>query len=143
MNQRKAERQAVNAGSDSVNGDGKRVDDREFFETRDMLRLLSNSAMGHHRQRGHFRDDLVGGVYREGDFIKRGLPGSHGFHQTVRSDGAEVMYWRRTISGWVLGIALHWEDGVFFERYWASAVPPDGFTSDGWSRPWESPPDWA
>lgn len=143
VDQRKAERQAENAGSDSVNSDGKRVDDREFFETREVLRLLSNSAMGHHRQRGHFRDDLVGGVYRERDFIKRGLPGSHGVLQAVRSDGAEVMYWRKTISGWVLGIALQWEDEAFFERYWAASVPPEGFTSDGWSLPWESPPDWA
>ena len=143
VDQRKAERQAANAGSQAVDVHGKRVDDREFFETRDMLRTLSNSAMGHHRQRGRFRADLVGAVYGEKDFTKRGLPREHGVHQAVRSDGAEVMYWRRTISGWVLGIALRWEDEAFFEHYWAASVPPDGFTSDGWSLPWESPPDWA
>lgn len=143
VDQRKADRQAANAGSQAVDDNGKRVDDREFFETRDMLRLLSNSAMGHHRQRGHFRDDLVGGVYGDKDFTKRGLPAVHGVQQAVRADGAEVIYWRETISGWVLGIALRWEDEAFFERYWAASVPPDGFTSNGWSLPWESPPDWA
>ncbi|TBT83239.1 hypothetical protein ET989_12260 [Propioniciclava sinopodophylli] len=143
VDQRKADRQAANAGSQAVDDNGKRVDDREFFETRDMLRLLSNSAMGHHRQRGHFRDDLVGGVYGDKDFTKRGLPAVHGVQQAVRADGAEVIYWRETISGRVLGIALRWEGGAFVERYWAASVPPDGFTSDGWSLPWESPPDWA
>lgn len=143
VDQRKADRQAANAGSQAVDDNGKRVDDREFFETRDMLRLLSNSAVGHHRQRGHFRDDLVGGVYGDKDFTKRGLPAVHGVQQAVRADGAEVIYWREMISGWVLGIALRWEGGAFVERYWAASVPPDGFTSDGWSLPWESPPDWA
>lgn len=143
VDQRKANRQAANAGSQAVDENGKRIDDREFFETRDILRLLNNSAMGHHRHLGRFREDLVGGVYREKDFTKRGLPAEHGVQQAVRADGAEVIYWRETISGWVLGLALRWEDGAFFERYWAASVPPDGFTSDGWSSPWECPPDWA
>jgi len=71
---RRAARQTANVGSQDADKRGRRVDDREIAETRDVLRLLGTSAMGWHRQRGQFRDDLVGGVYTSKEFTKRGLP---------------------------------------------------------------------
>lgn len=63
--QRKAGRHTQSAGNSPVGATGKRVDDREFLETRDILRLLSVFAMARHRQLGHFPGDLEGAVYRE------------------------------------------------------------------------------
>lgn len=60
--------------------------------------------MGWHRQRGRFRDDLVGTVYDAEDFAKRGLPADPGISTEVSRDGQAVAYWRETVSDWVLGL---------------------------------------
>lgn len=67
---RKAERQAKNTGSQALDTCGRRVDNREFSETREALRLLGTSALGWYRQQGRFRADLVGGVYDIDDFCQ-------------------------------------------------------------------------
>jgi len=143
---RRVERQAKNAGSQELDERGRRMDDREFRETREALRLLGTSAMGWHRQRFGFRDDLVGGVYNNADFTKRGLPENHGIRQEVRPDGQEVMYWRETSSGWVLGFAFAWNGENFEEYLYAAPSPPTGLASQGakgWGAVWETPPDWT
>lgn len=143
---RKAMRQAMTAGSQDLDERGRRVDDREFSETRDALRLLENSAMGWYHQEGRFRTDLVGGVYSTADFAKRGLPADHGIHQQVRADGREVMYWRETASGWALGLALTADGDGFGEHLYAGADRPSGLPSEGaagWGAVNETPPDWA
>jgi hypothetical protein len=73
---RKVERQAKNAGSQDLDERERRVDDREFSETRDALRLLATSAMGWYRQRGVFRADPVGGVNGTDDLTKRASRGA-------------------------------------------------------------------
>lgn len=142
----KDERQAENAGSQAVDENGRRVDDREFSETRDMLRLLATAAMGWHRRQGRFRSDVVGGLYTADDFTKGKLPANHGTQELVGVSGQEVVYWRETISGWVLGIAATWMDGRYFEeRFYAGPTPPSGLPSEApaeWSEPFESVPDW-
>lgn len=143
---RRMEREAKNAGSQDLDERGRRVDDREFSETRDALRLVGASAMGWHRQQGGFRADLVGGVYDTDDFTKRGLPADHGIQQRVRADGHEVMYWRETASGWVLGLALAAGGDGFGEYLYAAAGPPSGLPSEGaegWGALYETPPDWT
>lgn len=143
---RRAERQAQSAGSQETDERGHRVDDREFAETRDALRLLQTAAMGWHRQRGRFRDDLVGGVYETTDFTKRGLPAQHEIHSRGRADGQEVVYWRRTISGWVLGLALAAQGEGFTEYLYAGPRPPDGLPSEAvedWGGMHETPTDWT
>ncbi|MFC7527568.1 hypothetical protein [Actinoplanes sp. GCM10030250] len=143
---RKMERQVRNAGSQDLDERGRRVDDREFDETRDALRLLGTSAMGWHRRQGSFRADLVAGVYDAADFGKRGLPEDHGIQQRVRGDGSEVMYWRVTASGWVLGLALATDGDRFGEYLYAAADPPSGLPSEGaegWGRLDENPSDWT
>lgn len=143
---RLAERQAANAGSQDTDERGRRVDDREIAETRDMLRVLQTSAMGWHRQRGRFRDDLVGGVYGAKDFTKRGLPSDPGIVTQVGPDGQAVAYCRATASGWVLGLALV-ADGKHFQEYlFAGAQPPASLPAEpgsGWGEHFDTPPDWA
>lgn len=143
---RRAERQAQNAGSEGTDERGRRLDDREIAETRDVLRLLQASALGWYRQRGTFRDDLVDGVYGTEDFTRRGLPAQHGVRERVRADGQEVMYWRETASGWVLGLALSGQEKGFGEYLLAGPQPPQGLPSeraDAWAALYETPPDWT
>jgi hypothetical protein len=143
---RRAERQAASAGSQDTDERGRRVDDREVAETRDVLRLLQTSAMGWHRQRRRFRDDLVGGVYGSEDFTRRGLPTEPGVETRVRADGQAVAYWRATASGWVLGLALVADGGRFTEHLHAGEEPPAGLPGEpgsAWGAPFDTPPDWA
>lgn len=140
----RADRQAQVAGSVEVDEEQRRLDDREFTETKAMLRTLQTSAMGWWRQRGHFRDDLIGGVYSDEDFAKRGLPAQHDTQFRIR-DGQEAWFWRRTISGWVLGIGLVAKDGNFLEWLYAAGDPPlDGplREPDRWGPVYGTPPDW-
>ena len=143
---RLAARQSANSGSQDTDERGRRVDDREFAETRDVLRLLGTSAMGWHRQRGQFRDDLVGGVYTSKDFAKRRLPADPGIETRLSADGQVVTYWRTTASDWVLGLALTWDGDHFHEYLYAGAQPPTGLPGDPasrWGDPFDTPPDWG
>ena len=139
-------RQAANAGSQDTDKRGRRVDDREIAETRDVLRLLGTSAMGWHRQRGCFRDDLVGEVYDAKEFAKRGLPADPGIETEISQDGQAVAYSRATVSGWVLGLALTWDGKHFGEYLYAAAHPPTGMPSEpgsAWGNVFDTPPDWG
>jgi hypothetical protein len=146
VDERRAVRQAKNAGSDELDEHGRRVDDRERSETRDTLRMLSGSAMGWHNQRGRFREDLVGGTYKPKDFVKRGLPADHRVGQRVRADGQEVMYWRRTAADWVLGIGLTPLEGGWAEYLYSADTEPTTFGTEqgpGWAPMFEMPAEWT
>ena len=88
----------------------------------------------------------MGGVYDTDDFAKRGLPATHGIKQQVRADGREVMCWRETASGWVLGLALRAEGEGIGEHLYAAPGPPAGLPPEGaygWKGLYETPPDWT
>jgi len=143
---RRAARQSANAGTQGTDEQGRRVDDREFAETRDVLRLLGTSAMGWHRQRGQFREDLVGEVYTSKDFTKRRLPADPGIKTLLSADRQVVAYWRATTSDWALGLALTWEGDHFNEYLYAGAEPPTGLPREpgsSWGGPFDTPPDWG
>ena len=142
---RRTARQTANFGSQHSDERGRRVDDREFAETRAVLRLLGTSAMGWHRQTGLFRDDLVGGVYTSSDFTKRRMPAEHGIETRLSADGQVVSYWRATASDWVLGLAIAWTGDHFLEYLFAGARPPAGLPGEPasrWGDPSDTPPDW-
>lgn len=143
---RRAARQAANAGSEDSDERGRRVDDREIAETRDVLRLLGASAMGWHRQRGRFGTDLVGAVYAADDFTRRGLPSDPGIESWVSDDGQATAYWRVTVSSWVLGLAVVWDGENFGEYLYAGANPPAGMPGEpgsAWGDMFATPPDWS
>lgn len=143
---RRVERQQTATGSTEVDEHGRRIDDREFHATRDVLRLLVNSSIGWWSRRSAFRDDLIGAVYSENHFSKRGLPADHGLEMRVSPDGQCVWLWRPTISGWVLGIAVAAEDGNFREWLYAGAGGPTLSPLDDegtWGEVFETPRDWT
>ena len=140
------QRRADRAGSDAVNGRGQRLDDREFLQTREALRWVSGVQVGQHRNHGRFHPSVVDGWLSAGDFLKRGLPESHGVQSHVSGDGQQWWAWRKTISGWVLGMALRADDGKLFEYFYAGPAAPTASptdASDTWGEVWGTPPDWT
>jgi len=104
------------AGMDGTDAEGKRLDQREFAETKEALRWLATCHMGWYRNRGgRYQPDLL---ERLGGFTSRGLPEEHGIVMEVRSDGQAWYAWRRTVSGWVFAFG-------------AGAKPPDQWLYDG------------
>lgn len=134
------------AGSDGTDEDGRRLDNREFRETKAMLRKLLTSAMGSHASKGQLRRDLVGGVYTGKDFAKAGLPANPKIYTRVSSDGKTIWFWRETISGWFLGAALALTDKGFDEWLYAGPSAPLESPQEAlkvWGPLYDTPPDWT
>lgn len=140
---RRAERQAANAGRTDVDVNGRRVDDREFDETRDVITTLGTSAIGWRRNQGRYPADLIGGIYTQDDFTKRGLPDSSGLRMETTQDGGTAWFWRQTISGWVLGYAVSEGERGMLEWFYSGEEPPEGPPGEapGWSELRKG--DWA
>ena len=141
---RRAQREGANAGSDETDEEGRRLDRREFRQTRDVLTLLGTSTIGHARSRGSLRTDIVGGVYTDKDLANRGLPLPHGIKTTIAESGTVAWYSRRTISGWVLAYAVALHDDVMHEWFYADSDDPTGPPPEDprWSKG-NRPPDWV
>jgi hypothetical protein len=104
------------AGVDGVGDDGRRLDKREFKETRDALRWLAGCMMGWYRHDNRYVPDLV---ERFGDdFSSNGLPKPSGISLRVAADGQAWYAWRRTVTGWFFAIG-------------AAGAPPDQWEYDG------------
>jgi hypothetical protein len=119
--EREAERAAAqrlidNAGVDGWGDDGKRLDQREFKETRKALQWLATCHMGHYRHDDRYRRDLLPIV--EPHFVRDGLPEENGVVMTVASDGHSWYAYRKTVSGWYFAIG-------------AAGPPPDEWCYDG------------
>ena len=138
--QAKRERMVRYAGVDGTDDSGRRLDRREFEATKRALEWLATCQMGWFRQRASYRADLLGIV---GHFDRQGLPQHHGITMHVRKDGHAWYAYRRTISGWVLGIGA----GAPPPNQWHydSAEPPSGYPGEdpGWGDiPFITPPNW-
>lgn len=117
--QEAAERLVRYAGADGTDDEGRRLDQREFKETRDALLSLGTAQMGWHNQRGRYRDDLL-------DFFPfRQLPDDHGIQMRVAQDGQRWFAWRRTVTGWCFGIGA--ADKPPDQWLYDGAKPPSGF----------------
>lgn len=107
------------AGVDGVDESGKRLDQREFEETKKALRWLATCQMGWYRRDSKYRRDSLDVL---GDFTSHGLPDPHCIVLRVRKDGKAWFAYRATVSGWVFAIG-------------ASAPPPDQRLYDGSQPP--------
>ncbi|MEO3939796.1 hypothetical protein V3C41_01780 [Paenarthrobacter nicotinovorans] len=92
-----------NAGLDGVDEGGKRLDQREFKETKAALDYLHMCHMGHYRNSGRYRDDMVD-VLGEDSFVQKGLPRGATITMDVSEDGQQWWAWRRTTPGWVFAV---------------------------------------
>jgi hypothetical protein len=110
-----------------------------------VLRYLSSCACGWWSRRSAFRPDLLDVVFSERDFAKRGLPAENGIEMRVSDDGQRVSFWRKTVSGWVLGIATVAKDGSFLEWLYSGPTMPLQLPLDEnseWGPVWVVPTDW-
>lgn len=140
------QREAAAAGSEGTDEHGRRLDNREFRETKAMLRKLLISAMGWLDSKGHLRRDLVGGVYTATDFIKAGLPADPGIETRVSSDGKVIWFWRATVSGWVLGASIGISEKGFDEWLYSGPRAPNECPREApemWGPPFGTPADWT
>lgn len=137
----------ANAGSDEHDDDGRRVDDREFSATRQALRWIWVCHAGWYRRRGRFREDMLD-IALGGTDAQR-LPTPHGVEMRVADDGQSFWAWRRTVSGWYLGIGadiagkLGQPDAEIAEWLWDAADAPATAPAVGiprWSSMWDDTP---
>lgn len=106
-----------NAGLQGVDEFGRRLDQREFQETKAALDYLQLCHQGHYQRLGRYRDDMLD-VIGADTFASKGLPADAHITMHVSPDGQKWWAWRRTVSGWVFAIG-------------ANAAPPDRWEFDG------------
>ena len=113
-----AERRRRYEGVEGTDWEGKQLDQREFEPTR---RALDRLAMFHRAryENGRYRADLMQMV---GGLLSDNLPGDIGVTMTVHKKGRSWFAWRRTVTGWCLGIG-------------AAGPPPDQWTYEGREPP--------
>ncbi|MFK0003367.1 hypothetical protein [Paenarthrobacter sp. NPDC090522] len=92
-----------NAGLDGVDEAGKRLDQREFKETKAALDYLHMCHAGHYRNSGRYRADMLD-VLGEDSFTQKGLPQGAVITMHTSADGQQWWAWRRTASGWVFAV---------------------------------------
>lgn len=99
----KQQRLIDNAGLKGADEDGKRLDHREFEETKAALSYLHLCFAGHYRNSGRYRNDMLEFLGAE-TLVKKGLPDGAVITLHVAVDGQQWWAWRRTVSGWVFAI---------------------------------------
>jgi len=109
------------AGSDETDGEGRRLDRREFKETMRALRWLATCEEGWYHNEDHggpqYRADLLEALGND-FFSGYGLPPDPGITIEVSNDGQAWYAWRRTVTGWCFAIG-------------AAGPPPDQWEYDG------------
>lgn len=105
------------AGVEGADDDGRRLDQREFKETKDALRALATAQMGWYRNRGgRYRPELL--EILKPRFERYGLSADPGISLWVADDGQSWWAYRRTVTGWCFAVG-------------AAAPPPDQWLYDG------------
>lgn len=134
---RRHERQTTYAGSQDVDLAGRRRDDREFDETQTALDyvLMGQLTCAHEG----FRDQM--GALELSSAARSALAATPGIVLEVSRDRSAWHAWRRTVSGWVLGIGGTSDQ---HDWYWDAAQPPASPPpSPGWHPDAESLPNWS
>jgi hypothetical protein len=131
---RERERLERFAGVKGVDEDGRQLDQREFKETRRALQTLASAQMGWYRNRGErYRKKLL--EILKPQFEADGLPSDHGITLRVAKDRKSWWAWRRTVTGWCLGVGAVGPppDEWLYDGPEPPSGPP-GEGSDGWSQ---------
>lgn len=135
-----AERLTRFAGARGADLAGRQLDQREIKETRRALEWLATCHIGHHRNLGRYRADLMDVL---GGFGEQGLPRQHGVHIEVSTDGTHWHAWRRIPSGLVLGIGA--SSPPPDQWFYAAMEPPTGPPPKdaSWEHWASTSPDWS
>lgn len=119
------------AGAKGNDEEGRRLDRREFTETRSALQWLATCHVGWYQRDdgGRYRRDLLDIL---GDLSNGGLPEPQGIQMRVSKSAQSWYAWRRTVSGWVFAIGASEEPPN--EWLYDGPEPPRGFP--GHDRAW-------
>lgn len=134
-----ANRLIRDAGLEGTDDDGRQLDQREFKETQDALRRLLFAQMGWYRNQGK---RYLRKVLDVQDFERDGLPTEHGITMHIARDGQSWWAWRRTVTGWCLGVGA--SDEPPDEWMYDGSDPPTGPPGEelGWSKHGLDSPNW-
>jgi hypothetical protein len=144
--QRRRSAELAAAGDENVDEHGRRVDRREFRETRAMLRKLLVRAMSDIASPRQPNRAIVSDVYTAPDFVRAGLPAEPNIHARTSADGKMMWFWRTTISGWCLGAAVGLAEQGFLEWLYAGPTEPAESPREApqlWGEVFATPPDWT
>jgi hypothetical protein len=124
-----SQRLADNAGLDGVDDEGRRLDRREFKETKAALEWLSVCMSGRFQSKGKFPKNVLSTF---SGFDLHGLPESHGIVMRMSSDRWSWYAYRQTVTGWVFAVG-------------AVGKPENAWWYDGPTPPTGPPtkPDWS
>lgn len=119
------------AGVEGIDEAGRRIDRREFEETKKSLRWIATCHMGWYNRSKRYRRDLLKIV---NDFHQQGLTPDHGIVMKVRKDGQAWYAYRQTVTGWVLGIGA--DRGTPDQWFYDGPGPPTSYPhrGDGWGE---------
>jgi hypothetical protein len=109
-----AERLRRFQGVEGTDWEGKQLDQREFEPTKLALDRLAMFHRARH-ENGRYRADLMEVV---GGLLSDDLPEDAGITMTVHKKGRSWFAWRRTVTGWCLGVG-------------AAGPPPDQWSYEG------------
>jgi len=124
--QARLDRLEAYAGIQGVDETGRQLDRREVDETKDALRWIATCHMGWYNRRKRYRRDLMTLV---NDFTLQGLPGEHNVVMKVRKGGQAWYAYRRTATGWVLGIGA--SKGAPDQWFYDGPEPPTSYPAPG------------
>lgn len=130
---REAARQRLDsmAGVSGEDDNGRQLDRREFAETKKALQWLHLCMMGHYRNLGVYRRNILEIL---GSFEKKDLSDPHGIVLKLRGDEQAWYAYRRLPSGYCLGIGANGPPNS--QWLYAKPHPPSGFPSskaEGWT----------
>lgn len=144
--QRRRAEESAAAGSDGFDEQGRRLDRREFQETRALLRKILTRAMSELASPRRPPRAIVGDIFTNQDYVRAGLPPEANVQARTSADGNIMWFWRVTISGWTLGAAVGITERGFDEWLYAGPVEPvksPNEASELWGPAFATPPDWT
>lgn len=124
--QARLDRLEAYAGVEGVDEDGRRLDRREFDETKNALRWIAICQMARYNNEKRYRRDMLELV---DDFRRQGLSADHGIVMKIRKDSQAWYAYRRTVTGWVFGIGA--KEGTPDQWFYDGPKPPASYPSQG------------
>ncbi|HEV8053991.1 MAG: hypothetical protein H0X16_06805 [Chloroflexi bacterium] len=120
------------AGVTGTDEHGEQLDQREFAESKEALDRLVTFHEAQYEERVGYRPNLIELV---GDLVGKKLPADPGIVMRVGRKGRAWYAWRRTVTGWCLGVGAVGPPPDAWT--YQAPKPPDGFpsaTATGWKR---------
>ena len=125
LKNRAANRLLEFADIEGADADGRRLDQREFAETKSALSWLHLCMMGQYSKQNRFRQEVL---EIAGPYVRHGLTEDHGITLRVSPSGQQWFAWRTTVTGWSFAIG---QSNPRDEWRWDGQSVPTSFLCTG------------